>query len=119
MSVSKLLCLCVKFYSCKENVIKTEFLALLQITSATGESIFNAIKDLFAKIEVNLENCIGFSSYGASNVCGGLVLSRLKNVSPGITYIKCTCLALYAEYVFKKLPYNLQYMLAEVARWLK
>ena len=123
MSVSKLLCLCVKYFSCKENVIKTEFLALLQITSATGESIFNAIKDLFAKIEVNLENCIGFSSDGASNVCGAhnSVLSRLKNVSPGITYIKCTChsLALCAEYAFKKLPSNLEYLLAEVARWFK
>ena len=93
----------------------------MQITSVTGKSILNAIKDIFAKIEVNLENSIGFSSDGTSNVCGAhnSVLSRLKNVSPGITYIKCTCLALYAEYVFKKLPYNLQYMLAEVARWLK
>lgn len=123
VSVSKLLCLCVKFYSFTENVLKTEFLALLQITSATGESIFKAITDFFAKINVDLANCIGFSSDGASNVCGAhnSVLSRLKNVSPGIIFIKCTChsLALCAEHAFKQLPSNLDFMLAEVARWFK
>lgn len=72
---------------------------------------------------MDLANCIGFSSDGASNVCGAYnsVLSRLKNVSPGVIFIKCTChsLALCAEYAFKKLPSCLEYMLAEVARWFK
>ena len=113
----------MKFFSTKENILKTEFLTLLQITSATGESIFKAIGDFFANIKVDLANCIGFGSDGASNVRGAhnFVLSCLKNISPGITFIKCTChsLALCAEYAFKKLPSNLDYMLAEVARWFK
>ncbi|XP_068211700.1 protein FAM200B-like [Palaemon carinicauda] len=89
VSVSKLLCLCVKFFSTKENILKTEFLALLQITSATGESIFKAIEDFFSNIKVDLANCMGFASDGASNVCGAhnSVLSRLKNISPGIAFI--------------------------------
>ena len=84
VSVSKLLCLCVRFYSTKENVMKTEFLALLQITSATGENLFKVISEYFAKIDVELANCIGFSSDGANNVCGthNSVLSRLKQVAP-------------------------------------
>ena len=123
VSVSKLLCLCVKFYSTKENVVKTEFLALLQITSATGENLFKVISEYFAEVNVDLANCVGFSSDGANNVCGtyNSVLSRLKQTSPGVIFVKCTChsLALCAEYAFKKLPSNLEYMLGEVARWFK
>lgn len=95
VSVSKLLCLCVKFYSAKENSVKTEFLALLQITSATGKALFEVISEYFAGIDISLSNCIGFSSDGANNVCGAhnSVLSRLRQVSPSVIYVKCTVAA--------------------------
>lgn len=103
--------------------MKTEFLSLLQITSATGEALFKVISDLFAEIDVSLANCIGFASDGANNVCGvhNSVLSRLKQVTPHVIFVKCTChsLALCAEHAFKKLPSNLEFLLAEVARWFK
>ena len=95
---------------------------MIEVTSTTGES-FHQVSMYFQKINVDLANCVGFSSDGASNVCGALnsVLSRLRTVSPMFVFVKCTChsVALCVTYAFKKPPSNLDYLLSEVARWSK
>ena len=70
ISGMKHICLCVKFFGEKCSCIKTEFLALIPVTSATGEVLFNAISSYLKRIDVDIGNCIGFSSDGDSNVCG-------------------------------------------------
>ena len=41
VSVKKILCLCVKHYSKSAKEMKTEFLDLIEVISATGENLFN------------------------------------------------------------------------------
>lgn len=120
---SKHLCLCVQYYSEKKSCIKTGFLALIPVTVTTGAALYEAIINYLKDNDIDICNCIGFSSDGANNVCGvnNSVLSRLREKVPKVIYVKCTChsLALCCEYAFKKLPSNLDYFLSEVARWFK
>lgn len=94
------------------------------MTSTTGAVLYSAIENFLKEIGVDIRNCIGFSSDGASNVCGvhNSVLSRLREVNPRMIFVKCTChsLALCCEHAFKKsLPANLDFFISEVARWFK
>lgn len=76
---SKHLCLCVRYYSEKKSYIKTEFLALIPVTVTTGAALYVAIINYLKDNDIDICNCIGFSSDGANNVCGvnNSVLSRL------------------------------------------
>lgn len=123
ISSVKHLCLCVRFFSQKTNNLRTEFLCIIEVVSTTGANLFAAIEDYFNINNIDMKNCIGFSSDGASNVCGkhNSVLSRLKEKNENIVFIKCTChsLALCCEYASKKLPSNLDFLIVEIARWFK
>jgi|SRR5215469_2231052 len=120
---TKLLCLCVKYFSYESNNIKTEFLGIIPVISTTGENLFNEIENYLRTYNIDLKDCIGFSSDGANNVCGAYnsVLSRLKEKNQNLIFIKCTChsLALCCEYANKKLPSNIDFLISEIARWFK
>ena len=112
--------MCVRYFSKKDNILRTELLTIIEVISTTGESLFYAIEKFFKCNYIDLKNCIAFSSDGASNVCGihNSVLSRLREVNQNIIFIKCTChnLALCCEYASKKLPSRIDFLLAEIAR---
>lgn len=120
---TKHLCSCVRYFSERQSCIRTVFLALIPVTVTTGEALYEAIINYLEGINIDICNCIGFSSDGANNVCGvnNSVLSRLREKVPKIIFVKCTChsLALCCEHAFKKLPANLDYLLSETARWFK
>ncbi|MPC68345.1 hypothetical protein E2C01_062545 [Portunus trituberculatus] len=50
------------------------------INEATGEALFKVTSDLLRKCGIAIENCIGFSCDGASNMIGesNFVWSRIK-----------------------------------------
>ena len=121
ISCIKHLCIAVRYFSEKEERIKTSFLELIPITSATGEDIFSSLKSSLENAGLKLEDCIGFGSDGASAMVGqhNSVWSRIRNASPSCVLMRCIChsLALCIKHAFEKLPSNLGFLLSEIPRW--
>eukprot|EP00795_Rhopilema_esculentum_P009356 gene9356-17059_t len=117
----KYLCIAVRYYSKKEENIKTAFLTLIPITSGAGEDIFNTLKSSLENIGLKLEDCIGFGSDGASSMEGqhNSVWSRVWDASPNCALMQCICysLALCNKHAFEKLPSQLGFLLSEIPRW--
>ena len=84
----------------------------------TGENLMAAVKTITGKYELELENCVGFSSDGANNVAGAhnSVWSRIHEKSPNAVQLKCTChsIALCVQHAFEELPSSLGAMLSDV-----
>ena len=115
ISCIKHLCIAVRYFSKKEERIKTSFLELIPITSATGEYIFSSLKS-------SLENAgLKLGSDGASAMVGqhSSVCSRIRNASPTCVLMRSIChsLALCIKHAFEKLPSNLGFLLSEIPRW--
>lgn len=121
VSVTKLLCMCVKYFSKREKRVQTSFLGIIPVISTTGESLFNAITTFLSENNIDIRNCIGLGTDGANNVSGEVnsVFSRFRNLIPNIKFIKCTChsLALCCEKAFNVLPTNLNFLISEIPRW--
>ncbi|XP_042882838.1 zinc finger BED domain-containing protein 5-like [Penaeus japonicus] len=123
ISADKNICVCLRFFDETVNEVVSAFLGLVPITEATGEALFKAISDLLLKCGIAIENCIGFSSDGASNMIGenNSLWSRIKVQAPHCIKMQCTChsLALCIQKGFNKLPSNLGFMLQEVPKWFR
>lgn len=121
VSVTKLLCLCVKYFSRKEKRVQSSFLGLIPVISTTGKSLFCEIKNFLSKNNIDIKNCIGLGTDGANNVSGetNFVFSRFRELNPCIKFVKCMChsLALRCEKAFQVLPSNLSYLISEIPRW--
>ncbi len=61
----KCLCITVHYYSKMEHNIVTSLLCLIQVTHATREAIFRAMKGCLEASKLKLPDCIGFASAGA------------------------------------------------------
>ena len=116
----ELLCVVLRYFSEREGQILTEFLDLLQVVEATGEVLFNALKESLTNIGLSLVDCIGFGCDGASSMVGKhkSVWSRIKQESPNCLLVPCIChsLALSIAHAFDKLPSNLGHLLSEIPR---
>lgn len=53
VSVTKHLCICVKYYSKREQTILTAFLGLIPVASTTGQSLFDAVCDFLKSNNIN------------------------------------------------------------------
>ena len=99
----------------------TTFLDLVEVSSATGEEIFQAVKKIVEDAGLDLTKCIGLASDGAANMvgCKNSVWSRMKQECPDIVLVKCIChsLALCAQYSFNCLPSSLAFLLSEIPSW--
>lgn len=117
----KLLCVCVRYMSPKNNAITTAFLSLLPVVDATANSLFNTIQQDLVLCGISLSKCIGFASDGASTMVGehNSIWSRLKKESPNCIQMKCMChsLALCIQNAFSKLPSNIGFLLSEIPNW--
>lgn len=70
VSVTKHLCLCVKYFSRKEQTVQTSFLGLIPVVSTTGQSLFDAISNFLKEYNIDIHDCIGLGTDGANNVSG-------------------------------------------------
>lgn len=115
----KTMCVVVKYYDLTSGHIVSRFWDLIQIFddknagltgdySATAEKLFDSITKSFRDKNVPLENIIGFGSDGCNTMmgCRNSVSSRLRQLCPGITVIKCLCHSLHlcASDACKELP---------------
>lgn len=121
VSSAKLLCIVIRYFSRSEKRIVTEFVEIVQVSEATGESLFQAIKNSIEKLGLTLKDCIGYASDGASVMTGthNSVWSRIHKESPNCIQTKCIChsLALCVQAAFSKLPASLGFLLAEIPKW--
>ena len=94
---------------------------MVEVTEATGESLFQALKAALEGIGLKLANCFGFASDGASTMVGvrNSVWTRMKEVSPNCTMMKCIChsLELCTQHAFEVMPANLGFLLKEIPKW--
>lgn len=121
VSTEKHLCIVIQYFSKTEKRIVTELVALVAVTEATSETLFNAIKAAVQDIGQTLSNCLGFASDGASVMVGNnnSVWTRIQAKSPNCVQMRCIChfLALCVQHTFNKLPPNLGFLLSEIPKW--
>lgn len=121
VSVDKMLAICARYFSDKSCKIETVFLGLYPVIQATGEALFQIVKDSVAEHGMTLLNCLGFGCDGAAVMVGehNIVWSRIKEESPNCILNKCIChsLALCMQKSFEVLPSNLGYLLTEIPGW--
>ncbi|XP_076049662.1 uncharacterized protein LOC143030398 [Oratosquilla oratoria] len=80
----KYLCIAIRYCSKKEKRIVTEFVGLIPVNDTTGEALFSVIKAAVTNLGLELGNCIGFASDGASVMTGvnNSVWTRIQQESP-------------------------------------
>lgn len=122
-AVVKKVCVCVVYYSDISKRIMHEFLGLVSVTETTGEFLFNAIKIILQKFNLDLADCIGFGTDGANNMIGkhNSVWSRIEKFAPNCVKMQCIChsLALCVKKAFEILPSHLGFLLLEIPSWFK
>lgn len=59
------LCVIIRYVS---NEVNERLLAVIKITSGTGESLYNTVNKLLEVSGLDINNCIGSSTDGASNM---------------------------------------------------
>ena len=120
VSCNKLLCVIIRYHSKSEKRIMTSFLSLIPVVKATGKDLFEALKSCLEQSGLDLVNCIGYASDGASVMVGehDSVWSRIKAASPNCVLIKCIChsFSLCIKHAFEKMPANLGFMLSEIPK---
>ena len=89
-SCTKLLYVIVRYNSKSEKRIMTSFPSL-HVVKATGKDLFEALKSCLEQSGLDLVNCIGYASDGASVMVGEYdsVWSRIKATSPNCVMTKC------------------------------
>ncbi len=123
VSVTKHLCMCVRYF--KEDVPSfiTNFLTLLPVTLCTASSLFSDIKSYFDAHNFPLSNIIGLGTDGASNLSGihNSVYTKVREHSPHCVLVKCIrhSLNLCGKYAFAQLPSSLTVLLSDTAKWFK
>ena len=117
----KNLCICIRYFSEQTLKVETAYVSMVEVNEATGENLFQALKAALEEIGLNLGNCFGFASDGASTMVGirNSVWSRIKEASPNCTMMKCIyhSLALCTQHAFKVMPDNLGFLLKEIPKW--
>ena len=63
-TAKKNLCTCIRYFSEHNLKIETAYVGMVEVTEATCESLFQALKAALERIRLNLVNCFGFASDG-------------------------------------------------------
>lgn len=121
VSVFKYLCICIKYYSFKEESINIQFLGIIEVISCTAHSLYSYINDYMQYIGLNLKKIIGIGTDGANNLCGkyNSLFSRLKQISPKLQIVRCVCHSLNnaVSKASEKFPSSIDYLCREVYNW--
>eukprot|EP00794_Sanderia_malayensis_P010657 gene10657-biopygen8526 len=121
VAAKKNLCICIRYFSEQEMQVATAFVGMIEVVEVTGENLFQAVKTGLQTVGLDLHNCFGFASDGASTMVGewNSVWSRIRESSPNCIRMKCIChsLALCVQHAFEKMPSNLGFLLKEIPKW--
>ena len=121
ISVTKYMCICIKYFDTTKNRILTNFLGILEVERATADKLHQSIVDFLARIGIPLRNLTAIGTDGASNWCGcnHSVYTLLKRDVPNLQLMKCTCHSLHLCSVkaSDELPGSVEYLAREVYSW--
>ena len=70
IATDKNLCVCVRYFSVKNEMMMTVFLGLVQVIETTGAALFETLESLISMFNMRWEDCIGYGCDGASNMVG-------------------------------------------------
>lgn len=70
VSTAKQLCVIIRYYSSVEKNIVTAFVDLVNVARACADDLFYAIRNCLREIDLELVDCIGYASDGASVMIG-------------------------------------------------
>jgi hypothetical protein len=117
----KYLCICVRYFSRKEQKIVVYFLGLIEIEQATAKCLYTKLTDFLINLKLKLTNMIELGTDGANNLCGrhNSLYSRLKQDNPKIQLIRCICHSLdnASSKAAGTLPSNLDFLCREIYTW--
>lgn len=93
ISTEKSLAMVVRFYDDHNKKVSDNFFGLLKLTDSTAESIFSAVIDHFKKLDIPIENLVGFAADNAAVMQGNRigVQARFKEILPNIYTLDCVC----------------------------
>ncbi|KAG8179977.1 hypothetical protein JTE90_016351 [Oedothorax gibbosus] len=77
----------------EKNDIKTRFFDMFEVKSKSAQSLYDSLKECITSKGIPFENLVGFSSDTTNAMVGehNSVFSHLKQESPYIACIKCSC----------------------------
>ena len=116
----------VKYYDENNTSIQTRMLDLIEIydkddtmcEGSTGQHLFDLLYKLLNDNNIRLDNLIGFTADGPSNIMGqyNSLTSRLKYIAPGITVLKCICYSVHkcSSNAAKTLPQNCENLIRAI-----
>ena len=117
VSVTKLLCVCVKYRSLTQGKFISTYLGLVEIIDANAVGISDAIVKFLTETGLDIKNMIGIATDGASVMVGRnhSVFTLLKQKQPSLQLIRCIChsLDIVANKAMQLLPSNIEYMIKE------
>ncbi|CAI6347130.1 unnamed protein product [Macrosiphum euphorbiae] len=122
VSVFEYLCICIKYFSFKDESVNLQFLGIIEVISCTADSLYSYIYDYMQDIGLDLKNLIGIGTDGANNLCGkyNSLFTRLKQISPKLQIVGCICHSLNnaVSKASEKFPSSIDYLCREVYNWL-
>lgn len=133
ISTVKTACVIVRYYDAYSGKIVSRFWDLVQVflvsdsqcvdKGATAEHLFKILIESFEKYDIRSVNIIGFGSDGCNTMMGktNSVMSRIKELCPGITIMKCICHSLHlcASEACKMIPRSCEDMARNVYNYFK
>ncbi|XP_071578842.1 general transcription factor II-I repeat domain-containing protein 2B-like [Temnothorax nylanderi] len=121
VSVTKYLCMCIKYFDTTENRMLTDFLGILEVERATAIDLHKSIVEYLQRIGIPLKNMVAIGTDGASNLCGRnhSVYTLLKCDVPNLQLMRCTCHSLHlcSSKASEELPGSLDFLVREVFNW--
>ena len=108
IAACKQLTIVVRFFSDRENRVKSKFLKLIEVTMTDASMLTLAILSLFESKQIPVDNMIGYAS-DTTNVMFGehhSVVSLLKECLPNLFVMKCRCHSAHfcASHACEKFP---------------
>lgn len=120
-SCTKELGVVVRYFSDRTGDFVTQFLGLIPISDASAHGIFLALKSFLELCKLNISNCVGIGTDGASVMCGKnhSVYTMMKEENPKLILAKCTCHSLHlaCSEATGSLPANIEFLVRESYNW--
>lgn len=123
ISVTKYMCVCVKYYSRLKHQVMTHFLGLIELEYSTAECLSEKLKLFLCELNLDKQYLIGLGTDGASALCGkhNSVFKLFKDEVPNLQLVRCICHSLNnaASKSAEELPASVEFLCREIYSWFQ
>jgi hypothetical protein len=121
ISVCKYMAICVRYFSCSQERIVTNYLGIYEVTRATADILADSLITFIEKLGLDIKKLIGLGTDGASNLCGknNSLYTIVKTHAPKLQLVKCGAHSLHicCSKAQAVLPSSLDYLCRESYNW--